>query len=43
GILAVQADELRASYAPWLGLAVADEDDGWILMTGVLPAASSVA
>ncbi|MGZ5268380.1 MAG: 50S ribosomal protein L11 methyltransferase [Caldimonas sp.] len=43
GILAAQADELRASYAPWLGLAVADEDDGWILMTGVLPAASPVA
>ena len=34
GILARQADELRAAYAPWLELAVAAEDDGWILMTG---------
>jgi ribosomal protein L11 methyltransferase len=35
GILERQADELRAAYAPWLALAVADLDDGWILMTGV--------
>ena len=34
GILARQADELRAAYAPWLELAVVDEEDGWILMTG---------
>jgi ribosomal protein L11 methyltransferase len=34
GILERQADELRAAYAPWLELAVADADDGWILMTG---------
>ena len=34
GILERQADELRAAYAPWCGLAVADRDDGWILMTG---------
>jgi ribosomal protein L11 methyltransferase len=34
GILERQADELRAAYAPWLALAVADADDGWILMTG---------
>ncbi|MBQ0933207.1 50S ribosomal protein L11 methyltransferase [Ideonella alba] len=34
GILARQADELRAAYAPWLALEVSDEDDGWILMTG---------
>ena len=33
GILARQADELRAAYAPWLLLTVADEEDGWILMT----------
>jgi ribosomal protein L11 methyltransferase len=32
GILARQADELTAAYAPWLELAVADHDDGWILM-----------
>ncbi|MCO5124959.1 MAG: 50S ribosomal protein L11 methyltransferase [Rhizobacter sp.] len=34
GILERQADELRAAYAPWCGLAVGDRDDGWILMTG---------
>jgi ribosomal protein L11 methyltransferase len=35
GILERQAEELREAYAPWLALAVADIDDGWILMTGV--------
>ena len=43
GILGSQAEELRASYAPWLALEVADEDDGWILMTGSLPAPPRVA
>ena len=33
GILERQADELTAAYAPWLGLAVADREDGWVLMT----------
>jgi ribosomal protein L11 methyltransferase len=33
GILARQADELRAAYAPWCALEVADEIDGWVLMT----------
>lgn len=33
GILARQADELKAAYAPWCALSVADEEDGWILMT----------
>ena len=33
GILARQADELKIAYAPYLALAVADELDGWILMT----------
>jgi ribosomal protein L11 methyltransferase len=32
GILERQADELRAAYAPWLALDVADREDGWILM-----------
>jgi ribosomal protein L11 methyltransferase len=40
GILARQADELSAAYAPWLPLAVADEDDGWILMVAERPASS---
>ena len=34
GILARQADELIEAYAPYLQLAVHDEEDGWILMTG---------
>lgn len=33
GILARQADELQAAYAPWCALHVSDSDDGWILMT----------
>lgn len=33
GILARQADELKAAYAPWCDLEVADSEDGWILMT----------
>ena len=33
GILARQADELKAAYAPYIALSVADEMDGWILMT----------
>jgi len=37
GILERQADELKAAYASWLPLEVADADDGWILMTGHAP------
>ena len=33
GILSRQADELKAAYAPYAQLEVADEEDGWILMT----------
>jgi len=33
GILERQADELKAAYAPWLPLQVADAEEGWILMT----------
>jgi ribosomal protein L11 methyltransferase len=36
GILAKQAAELQAAYAPWLAIDIADEDDGWILMSGVV-------
>jgi len=43
GILGAQAEDLRASYAPWLALEVAEEDDGWILMTGARPSAAGVA
>jgi len=34
GILKRQTAELQSAYAPWLELAVADEDDGWVLLTG---------
>ena len=37
GILERQADELKAAYAPWLALDVADTEDGWILMTARKP------
>ena len=37
GILARQADELKAAYAPWLTLEVSDSEDGWILMTAQRP------
>jgi ribosomal protein L11 methyltransferase len=40
GILERQADELRAAYAPWCALEVADHEDGWILMTGRMRAAA---
>ena len=33
GILERQADELTAAYRPFLQLAVADSEEGWILMT----------
>ena len=33
GILDRQADELKAAYAPWCALEVADNQEGWILMT----------
>lgn len=33
GILARQAEELKAAYAPYCALEVSDEEDGWILMT----------
>ncbi|MFL6699915.1 MAG: 50S ribosomal protein L11 methyltransferase [Vitreoscilla sp.] len=37
GILDRQADELKAAYAPWIALQVANTVDGWILMTGRKP------
>jgi ribosomal protein L11 methyltransferase len=37
GILSRQAEELQAAYAPHLALRVADEQEGWILMTAGAP------
>jgi ribosomal protein L11 methyltransferase len=34
GILVRQADDLTTAYSPWMALTVADEEDGWVLMTG---------
>ena len=39
GILARQAQELQQAYAPCCELQVADEEDGWILMSAKIPAA----
>jgi ribosomal protein L11 methyltransferase len=36
GILARQEEELKAAYAPYCQLTVADTEDGWILMTAKL-------
>jgi ribosomal protein L11 methyltransferase len=36
GILERQADELKTAYAPYAQLQVADQEDGWILMTARL-------
>ncbi|MBA3058102.1 MAG: 50S ribosomal protein L11 methyltransferase [Gammaproteobacteria bacterium] len=33
GILGAQADELKAAYAPFFQLTIADQQEGWILMT----------
>ena len=41
GILERQADELKAAYAPWLALRVADQEEGWILMTAERQPASA--
>jgi ribosomal protein L11 methyltransferase len=42
GILERQADELKAAYAPWIRLEVADSEDGWILMTAKSPVRSAL-
>jgi ribosomal protein L11 methyltransferase len=34
GILSRQTAELQAAYVPWLDLTIADEDDGWVLLSG---------
>jgi ribosomal protein L11 methyltransferase len=34
GILAAQAEELIAVYAPWMPLAVADTREGWVCLAG---------
>lgn len=34
GVLSRQFDELRDAYGAWFELTVADEQDGWILLTG---------
>jgi ribosomal protein L11 methyltransferase len=36
GVLTRQLEELQAAYAPWCKLSVADEQEGWILLTATL-------
>jgi ribosomal protein L11 methyltransferase len=43
GILERQAEELKAAYAPFCELRVADAEDGWILMTALRRTASPLA
>lgn len=38
GVLARQADEVAAAYAPWIALSVWRELDGWVCLTGTKPA-----
>lgn len=38
GILARQADEVAAAYAPFMSMSVWAERDGWIALAGTLPA-----
>jgi ribosomal protein L11 methyltransferase len=35
GILAPQAHEVVAAYAPWFNIDVWDEDDGWVALCGI--------
>ncbi len=37
GVLTRQTAELQAAYAAWLPLEAADEEDGWVLLTGSAP------
>ncbi len=39
GILTRQVEELQAAYAPFVDLGVADEQEGWVLMTATARAA----
>ena len=43
GILSRQADELKEAYAPYVTLDVADEQEGWILMTATARQGSAAA
>jgi len=36
GILAEQADEVIAAFRPWVTLAVADQQGGWVLLAGTV-------
>ncbi len=41
GILARQADDITAAYAPGLQVQVADEEEGWVLMCARRPASAA--
>ena len=40
GVLARQADEVCAAYAPFIAMSVAAEQDGWVALAGRLPGAA---
>jgi ribosomal protein L11 methyltransferase len=43
GVLARQAQEVAAAYAPFIALTVWAERDGWVALAGQLPATSAPA
>ena len=34
GLLAAQADEVRAAYEPWFDFEAPGQDEGWMLLSG---------
>jgi ribosomal protein L11 methyltransferase len=42
GILAEQAGEVIAAYAPYIALSVADQLEGWVALSGKLPDADAI-
>lgn len=42
GILAAQAETVIAAYAPYIGLAIADQLDGWVALSGKLAGGPAV-
>lgn len=41
GVLAEQAQDVIAAYAPWIQMTVWREQDGWVALSGTLPALST--
>ncbi|MGS0743326.1 50S ribosomal protein L11 methyltransferase [Glaciimonas sp. GG7] len=43
GVLAEQAQDVIAAYAPWIQMSVWREQDGWVALSGTLPAHTRTA